>query len=197
MKFPCSAETTAPPPARLSSPVHPPACPPEWFRILENAAGARRGGLRFPALFAIRHHAPLNLRARQRRAFEHRAQRDVRLQQRTRAISTGTFTRNALSGFRRQIHEPERLDRAKCRRAQCTAFMRNAPPTLPGMPSRNSTPLKLSRLASTETIFQFRARAAMQPSPTISILLKCGCARQITTAHAAVCARADSSHVQE
>ena len=41
--------------------------------------------------------------------------------------------------------------------------MRNAPPTLPGMPSRNSTPLKPFRFASTATSFQFCARAAAQP----------------------------------
>ena len=42
------------------------------------------------------------------------------------------------------------------------AFMRNAPPTLPGMPSRNSTPLKLFRLASTETFFNFVPAPQMQ-----------------------------------
>ena len=44
------------------------------------------------------------------------------------------------------------------------AFIRNAPPTLPGMPSRNSTPLKLFRFASTETFFNFA------PAPQCNLL---------------------------
>src|SRR5271169_1285721 len=61
------------------------------------------------------------------------------------------------------------------------AFIRNAPPTLPGMPSRNSTPLKLFRFASTETFFNFTPAPQCNRSPSISILENSGDAKQITT----------------
>ena len=59
--------------------------------------------------------------------------------------------------------------------------MRNAPPTLPGMPSRNSTPASPARLASTETCFNFAPAPQRILSPTISTALKLECAREITT----------------
>ncbi len=59
--------------------------------------------------------------------------------------------------------------------------MRNAPPTLPGMPSRNSMPLKPFRFASTATAFNFAPAPQRNRSPSISMRLKLACARQITT----------------
>ena len=43
------------------------------------------------------------------------------------------------------------------------AFMRSAPPTLPGMPSRNSSPVKPMSLGFDRHVFQLRAGAAVQP----------------------------------
>ena len=61
------------------------------------------------------------------------------------------------------------------------AFIRSAPPMLPGMPSKNSTPLKPARFASTATFFCFAPAPAQMCVPSISIRENSGDARQITT----------------
>ena len=61
------------------------------------------------------------------------------------------------------------------------AFIRSAPPTLPGMPSRNSSPARPRRFASTATALRRAPAPQLRCSPATSMRPNCGCDRQITT----------------
>ena len=72
---------------------------------------------------------------------------------RQQRYSTSSSLRN--QSFRFPVTSISRTDSTRSNVAPsiAPAFMRRAPPTLPGIPSRNSNPLTPLRLASTETAF--------------------------------------------
>ncbi len=140
-------------------------------RIFEHAAGARRGGLRFPALLAELLHAPLDFLARRRQALENRAQRNVIFSSGAAAIFHRHAAAAAFVDFAGMIHEPHRLDdikgrtahRARVHAQRAANAARNA---FEKFHAAQTVPFRLDR-----NVFQLCPRAATQ---SVHRQLQCG-----------------------
>ncbi len=131
--------------------------------FFKDATRARLAGLRSPALLAERLHALLDLRARQSPASEIRAQRDVILQRRATAIFHRYLLRREFAHVLSKSITRTDLDDIERRAAHRARIHPQRAADAARTNSRNSTPLKSFRFASTETFFNFAPAPQCNP----------------------------------